>query len=82
MYDVFDRFLNVGTWHTCHSLDERRFMQALHHVVRDPDFSADEMASYIRQKLGDSAQNYEDAIKHYTSAAWGVRDYLEANSLL
>jgi hypothetical protein len=82
MYQVFDGFIGVDTWHTCHPLDESRFFLALNQVVRDPNFSPDAMGDYFRSKLSrtyDRDTNpFESAVVHYVSAAWAVRDFLAA----
>jgi hypothetical protein len=84
MYEAFDKFPVVPTWHTTHDLDGERFYRALHQVVKDDAFSPDAMADYMRQKLGvprGGANNYSDkAIQRYTAAAWAVRDYLAATA--
>jgi hypothetical protein len=82
MYEAFDRFLAVGTWHTNHDADGRRFYQVLSAVVRDPTFSPDQMGEYMRQKTGAkfSRQDhpFEHDISRLVSNAWAVRDYLQA----
>jgi hypothetical protein len=82
MYQAFDKFLAVPTWHTHHDLDAERFYQALHKVVKADAFSPDAMADYMHQKLGvprGGANNYSNAaIDRYAAAAWAVRDYLKA----
>jgi hypothetical protein len=85
MYEVFDSFLQMDTWHTRHPSDERRFFIALRNVVSDPSFSPDEMGSYMRSKLGINPDDRENAfsvsIDQYTSNAWAIRDYISANNL-
>jgi hypothetical protein len=82
MYRAFDKFLAVPTWHTNHDADGGRFYLALHQVVKNAAFNPDAMADYMHQKLGvprGGANNCSDeAIRRYTSAAWAVRDYLNA----
>lgn len=85
MYQAFDNFLAVDTWHTTHPLDEKRFFRALDRIVRESAFNADAMASYMREKVGISPNEEKDdsraeAIDRYTSAAWAVRGYLDATS--
>jgi hypothetical protein len=85
VYQVFDKFLAMETWHTAHDLDGERFYRALGEVVRDKDFSPDQMAAYMSQKIGVSRgdDNYRaDAIERYTSAAWAVRDFLVATKAI
>jgi hypothetical protein len=85
IYEVFNSFLQTGTWHTRHDTDIRRFFVALGKVVSDPDFNAEAMGSYMRNELGidpdDRATAYNDSIDLYTSDAWAVREYLGANNL-
>ncbi|WP_152048819.1 hypothetical protein [Aureimonas psammosilenae] len=85
MYDKLNSFMNVETWHTSHALDEERFFQALHQIVREDNFNPDKMGEYMRQKVGlsqnDDEGAYSQAIERYVAAAWAVKDYLEANRL-
>ena len=85
LYDAFDSFLKVDSWHTRHPYDEQRFFLALATVVNDPHFNADKLGEYMREKKSvsrDDAENsFNFAIDHYVSAAWAVRDYLKANKL-
>jgi hypothetical protein len=82
MYQVFDEFLAIETWHTCHPLDERRFFRALHQVVRNPEFSVEALRRYMLHKF-ELSQSYDIAdyraiaIKSYTDQAQTVRDYFE-----
>lgn len=82
MYQALDKFMNIETWHSRHPLDEARFFKALHNIVHDPDFNADEMAEYMREKVGidrnDEQHPYAQAIEHYQAAGWAVRQYLDA----
>jgi hypothetical protein len=81
MYEAFDDFLHVSTWHTRHPSDEERFFRALAAVVRNPQFNADALGKYIDQKreggeIGLIDEVYDDARDHYVDAAWAVSDYL------
>ena len=81
MYAVFDSFLAADTWHTTHPLDGRRFFLALDKVVRNENFNADKMAAYIYDKTGVSPDTQDGlgySIRRCTTAAWAVREYLEA----
>jgi len=81
MYEAFDKFLAVETWYTAHPLDEKRFFKALQPVVRSAEFSPEAMGDYMRQKTqppNNQENPYDDAIGHYVSAAWAVKEYLEA----
>jgi hypothetical protein len=86
MYQAFDKFLNVDTWHTRHPNDEGRFFVVLHSVVGNPDFNPDSLGEYMRQKKNvsrdDKEHGFNYAIDHYVAAAWAVRDYLKATSRL
>jgi hypothetical protein len=82
MYQAFDSFLQIDTWHTRHPTDEERFFVALSKVVRNSKFNPDEMGEYMRQKTGSGAARgshpFELAIDHYVAAAWAVQDYISA----
>ncbi|HTQ14388.1 MAG TPA: hypothetical protein VMH86_10980 [Rhizomicrobium sp.] len=85
MYEVFDAFLAMDTWHTSHSLDDQRFYRALDTVVRDPDFNADDLRRYLREKLNiardDHTGHFSKAVDLRAMQAWAVRDFLAANDL-
>jgi hypothetical protein len=85
MYEVFDSFLRVDTWHTRNTQDETRFFIALKPVVSDPSFNPDEMGRHMRDKLGidpDDRENpFNISIDRYASDAWAIRGYLCANRL-
>ena len=82
MYDAFDSYLDVETWHTPHALDGRRFFRALDRVVGSPDFNPDEMGRYMREKKGvsnnDTGHPFYPVIEGRVSDAWAVREYLQA----
>jgi hypothetical protein len=86
MYEVFDTFLAMDTWHTSHPLDDDRFYKALHRIVRDDEFNPDEMGRYLFMKTGVQRDNEEDSrvnsIGRRVSQAWSVKDYLEAMARL
>lgn len=50
MLEVFDSYLNRGTWHSDHDLDSEAFYRALAKVVRQPSFSPDRMGDYAREE--------------------------------
>lgn len=85
MYEAFDHFLSTDTWYKSHPFDDQRFYQALHSVVRNPEFNADTMGEYMRTKkdihVDDRESGLAIAISTRVSQAWAVRDYLEANNL-
>jgi hypothetical protein len=83
MYQVFDPFLAVSTWHTRHPSDETRFFLALQKAVRDPAFSPDTMGAYMRKKTGATAGGELDqSIDQYVTYARAVRTYLEATGVI
>ncbi len=85
LYEAFDKFLALDTWHTRHPSDQRRFYIALSSVIKDPQFNPDRLGEYIRKKKTVSRDNQEDllniAIDGWVTSAWAVKDYLEANGL-
>jgi hypothetical protein len=85
MYEAFDSFIAVETWHTRHPSDEERFYIALSKVVWSKDFSAEQMAGYLRKKLKLSSADHESdsgrTIDRYTQDAWAVRDFLKYNDV-
>jgi len=80
MYEAFDPFLNIDTWHTRHPFDEQRFYAALDTVVWSEEFNPDNMAAYMRSRLNlrqDQRDSpFEPAIAHYTTSAWAVKDFI------
>jgi hypothetical protein len=85
MYQVLHRFLANPTWYTRHPVDEKRFFQALHLIVRDDAFNADAMGKYMFQETGlspDSDDTRARAIESYVGDAWAVRQYLEATGAI
>jgi len=77
MYEAFDQFLQVSTWHTRHPIDEQRFLDALKQVVRNHDFNPDEMGAYMRkQARGLRKEAVDEAVEHYVCEAWAVKRYL------
>jgi len=81
MYNNFDSFIRVETWHTTHPLDDQRFYQALDKVVRHKDFSPPQMADYFRNYLGKRAAQFADAIDHREEQAETIRDFLTQTKL-
>lgn len=83
MYEVFDSFLKVETWHTTHPMDDKRFNLALNQVVRKAGFDADEMAGYFRSKLGigadDEAHTFDEAIRRRQRQADAIHSFLHDN---
>ena len=80
MYEEFNPFLDVETWHTRHAEDEERFFRALRRVVGNPRFNPDEMGEHMRARLrvdrNDDENPFNEAIDHYVAAAWAVRTFL------
>jgi hypothetical protein len=81
MYEAFDVFVTTDTWHTTHLLDQKRFYQALHQVVRLSAFTPDGMAHYIREVTGTAeGENavHDEAIQRLKREASTIRDFLQA----
>jgi hypothetical protein len=82
MYEVFDDFLSIDTWHTMHPSDENRFFKALDKIVRDPRFAPETMRDYFNnaKDLNQLPEDhvYRQAVDHYVSMACAVKSYLEA----
>jgi hypothetical protein len=57
MYEVFESFIKVDTWHTGHPCDEGRFYTALNQVVWSEEFDPQKMATFLRSILGHSAED-------------------------
>ncbi len=79
MYDVFDSFISIDTWHTDHPNDEQRFYLALNKVVRNPGFNADDLCAWLKSKVAPSMHEY---VVPWHSRAWAVRDFLKYTSEL
>lgn len=80
MYDAFNQFLNVDTWHTHHPSDDYRFYSALSTVINEPSFSPDDMAGYMYSYHGlDSADNsaFSHRVESLRGAARHIQDYLK-----
>lgn len=78
-YTVFDRFLDVETWHTNHPLDDWRFLLALRNAIQDERFSPNDMGDYIRNKTGNHKE-YEARIDSLVEKAETILDYEQATS--
>ena len=81
MYEAFDSYLNIETWHTAHPLDNERFYRCLAKVVRDPNFNPDEMGEYMRDQKGldrDNAhhEDFNEVIDRRVSQAWAIKYFL------
>jgi hypothetical protein len=83
VYEALDNFMNNETWHTTHPLDEGRFYQSLNKIVWSSDFNADQMATYMRKKVGstDDRPIFEEAINRYCTNAWAVREFIRTTGL-
>jgi hypothetical protein len=85
MYNVFDNFIAVETWHTRHPLDLGRFYKALNQVVWSDTFNPDQMAHYLRDKrkipTEDHQSDFARTIDRYRDDAWAVREFLEHNKI-
>jgi hypothetical protein len=86
MYEAFDSFIGMHTWHTNHPLDEQRFYKALNNVVWLDEFSPERMASYMRTKLkipsDDHESHFAKCIDQLCHDAWAIRDFLKCNSVV
>ncbi len=87
MYQVFDGFLTTDTWYKDHPNDNERFYSALDKVVRNPDFSAENLGNYIRAKKNilrdnEDHREFSSAADKLVSNAWAVREYLQATGQL
>ena len=83
MYDIFDRFLAIDTWHTNHDNDQSRFYSALSQVIDHPNFNPDRMGEYMRSKKNvdrDAEDGFGPDIDRLVTAAWAVRDYKAATN--
>jgi hypothetical protein len=81
MYDVFDSFLAIDTWHTLQPADQERFFCALRKVINNRNFSPDGLAEHFdrspaRKSLDEDA--YLHARDYYVAAAAVVKRYLVA----
>jgi hypothetical protein len=80
MYEAMDNFIAVDTWHSAQPSDQERFFKALASIVRNKNFSADELGSYLRNKLGLDSNDH-DSIHARASAvagddAWAIEEFL------
>ena len=78
MYEAFDSFLKVGTWHTTHPKDDERFYLALREVVLQRDFSPEKMREYFQEKVGlgdDESHPTMEAITRRYHQAETIADY-------
>ncbi|MEK7994268.1 MAG: hypothetical protein AAB403_10740 [Planctomycetota bacterium] len=86
MYEAFDSFVSVDTWHTMHPADEERFFCALRTVVTNPDFDPNRLGYYMdcKRDQGEPALKnltedaYNKARDHYVMAACMVKGFLQA----
>ncbi|PKQ11043.1 MAG: hypothetical protein CVT70_16390 [Alphaproteobacteria bacterium HGW-Alphaproteobacteria-1] len=80
MYEAFDSFLKVETWHTTHPMDDKRFNVALNQVVRNPDFDPEKMAEYFQSQFqvgpDDETHPFHEAIRRRQYQADAVRSFL------
>jgi hypothetical protein len=81
MYEVFDFFMGIDTWHTRHDYDLQRFYEALDKVVWSDAFNADSMADYMRSKINvpndDHVSHFAQQIERCRDDAWAVREFLK-----
>jgi hypothetical protein len=85
MYDVFDSFIDIETWHTRHPSDLSRFYKALNQAVWSDNFNPDEMADYLRHRRKIPTEDHESkfakTIDRYRDDAWAVKDFLKQNKI-
>jgi hypothetical protein len=85
MYEAFDSFITVDTWHTGHACDDGRFYQALNRVVWFEEFDPQKMAAYLRTKIRcppeDHTSHFAMAINEYRAHAEVVSDFIRFNEL-
>lgn len=85
MYQVFNSFLQMDTWHSEHPRDLERFNRALAAVILKPHFNPDEMANYMYAVKGisnNSEHPLADAIENRRAAASAVHEFYAANGML
>lgn len=75
MYEVFDDFLSLSSWTSCHSLDLARFYRALSKVVGEDGFSPEAMGGYMKRQKN---PNFHEEIDKLVANAWAVSEYLAA----
>jgi len=80
MYEAFDLFLSVPTWHTNHQLDEERFFRSLRSVVHQPHFDPEGLKAYIMTvKNGELTDGVlTDAADRYAAMAEVVLKYVNS----
>lgn len=76
MYDVFDNFLKIDTWHTTHPLDTERFDKCLKKIVQHQGFDSSRMGDYFYDKIDEGNSNHTEAIKRYVVRADVIHDYM------
>ena len=81
MYDVMNKYIGVNTWYTSHPADDERFYKALSEIVRNPDFSAEAMGDYLREKTdcyGNNEHNKVilDEINRRVTEAYAIRQFI------
>jgi len=83
MYEAFDAFLRLDTWHSRHPADLQRFHEALRRVIHEHGFNPDEFGQYMVRKRGSgenslsnlSEEAFEKARSRYVDDAWAVYYY-------
>jgi hypothetical protein len=88
MYEAFDAFLRIPTWHTKHALDEERFYDAVAAVVERRDFHGDSLSEYMDGKRAGGEESlanltdeaYESARDHYVDEAHAIHGYERAKN--
>jgi hypothetical protein len=85
MYEAFDRFMEIDTWHTMDSNDEMRFFRALDLIVWSPDFNPENMVDHMRANENIPSDDFDSgfarAIDRYRDKAWAVKDFIKYTNL-
>lgn len=71
-------WLAVGTWHTSHEFDEKRFYQAVKHLntTVGTTWSEGEFEDAVYEVIGEkSREAFGDTVQEYASLAVHLRDY-------
>jgi hypothetical protein len=79
MYEVFDSFIGVDTWHTRHPLDIRRFNKALRKVVWSNEFDPEAMAEYLKNKVANHP--LQSKVDRYFEDASTIKEFLKDNDI-
>jgi hypothetical protein len=80
LYEVFDQFVKIPSWHTGHPLDRARFMRALAKVIRQKKFDPEGMGTYLRANCSEDiwgpSDRFEKVIAALVGDAAAIREYM------